>query len=403
MDRSDAKRRFKVVAGGGEGEQLDRFLAATDPVLVASLRTKEQDPRRGKLRRALVTTAAGLALAVPLILWGSGIRFAGGLSGPAPDLEKALLLTEEAWQLFSEDRQDEALANFSLATRLAPGLSDAWNGLGICYTEQYQTELAEKAYRRAIALDPHNVNAMDGLGNLYLRRGQEGKAEEIWMRSGRERQLARLYLLQGRFQRAEARLAPLLGGQQSSNDELLYRMAQAARSRRLDDALRSLLEPEPAGRTAWADQGWRLANDKRYDEAATAFGKALSEVPTDVNALGGMGWTLLNMGQPREARSYFQRALTLDGDHVLSLNGLAHCLKDEGRADDAITVWTKMSQLYPGVNIGTPGLAWTYYEMQDYGQAAVHFARLIKRHPYDSQLADALNVAVENLAGPRPH
>ena len=156
-------------------------------------------------------------------------------------------------------------------------------------------------------------------------------------------------------------------------------------------------------RAPWADQGWRLARAKRYGEAAAAFDQALAAVPTDVNALGGMGWALLDLGQPQDARSYFERALRLDGDHVLSLNGLAQSLKDEGRVGDAITVWQDMSQRYPGVNIGTPRLAWTYYEIQDYGQAAVHFARLINRHPYDSQIADALNIAVENIAGPQPH
>ena len=31
------------------------------------------------------------------------------------------------------------------------------------------------------------------------------------------------------------------------------------------------------------------------------------------------------------------------------------------------------------------------------------YRRLIKQHPYDSRLADALNVAVENIAAPRSH
>ena len=404
MDRSNARRRFKVVAGGGEIEQLDRFLTGTDPVLIASLQTEEQGLRRRKWRRTLLATAAGLAVALPLVLWASGVRPLGGFAGTAaPDTEKALLLAEEGWKLFSQDRQDEALASFSLATRLAPRLSDAWAGLGACYTDRYQSNLAEQAYRRALDLDPRNESAIDALGNLYLRRGDEQKAEATWMRGGRERQLARLYLLQGKFPQAEARLASLLGGPQPPEDELFYRMAQAARSQRLDAGLRSLLEPEPTGRTPWADLGWRLATEKHYSQASVAFGKALTEVPSDVNALGGMGWALLDMGRPREAQVYFQRALGLDDDHVLSLNGLAHCLKHEGKVGAAIAVWTDMSQTYPGVNIGTPGLAWAYYETQNYAQAAVYFARLIRRYPYDSQLADALNVAVENIAGPRTH
>ena len=403
MDRSSARRRFTVVPGGGEAEKLDRFLDS-DSILIASLQQEEKSLQRRRWHRTVFAVVLGLAILAPIFFWGSVLmRPLGRFAGVAPDMEKALLLTEEAWKLFAEDRTDEALANFSLATRLAPKLSDAWEGLGVCYTEQYQTELAEQAYLRALALDPHNVSAIDSLGNLYLRRGDERKAEDAWVRGGRERQLARLYLLQGNFAKAEARLASLLGGTEPPDDEIFYRMAQAARSRHLDSGLRSLLEPEPTGRSSWADLGWRLAGEKRYREASTAFGKALSAVPSDVNALGGMGWALLHLRRPQEARAYFERALWLDDDHVLSLDGRARCLKAEGKVDEAIGVWQAMSQLYPGVNIGTPGLAWTYYETQDYGKAAVQFARLIKQRPYDSRLADALNVAVENIAGPRSH
>lgn len=403
MDRSSTRRRFTVVAGGGEAERLDRFLNA-DPVLIASLQTEERTFQRRRLHRTVFSIVLGLAIAPPLFFWGSVLmRPLNRSASVAPDTEKAILLSEEAWKLFAEDRHEEALANFSLATRLDPKLSDAWEGLGVCYTEGYQTELAEKAYLRALALDPHNVSAIDSLGNLYLRRGDERKAEDTWVRGGRERQLARLYLLQGSFAKAEARVASLLGGAEPPEDEIFYRMAKAARSRHLDPGLRSLLEPEPTGRTPWADLGWRLYGEKRHKEAAIAFSKALTEEPSDVNALGGMGRALLDLGRPQEARTYFERALGLDDDHVLSLNGRALCLKAEGRVGEAIGVWQEMSQLYPGVNIGTPDLAWTYYEIQDYSQAAVHFARLIRQHPYDSRLADALNVAVENIAGPHSH
>jgi tetratricopeptide (TPR) repeat protein len=401
MERSSAGRRFRVVQGGGEGERLDRFLDA-DPLLLVSLQDEERGLRRRRLRHAALAGAFGLALAIPAFLLATGVLGPSGRTA-APDREKAVLLTEDGWKLHFEDRHNEALANFNLATRLAPGLAKAWEGIAICQTDLYQSELAEQAFLRSLAIDPRSESAIDGLGNLYLRRGDERRAEETWVRGGRERQLARLYLLQGKFAQAEARLASVLRGPQPPEDDLLYQMARAARSRRLDPTLRSLLEPEPTGRSAWADLGWRLYNEKRYAEAAAAFDEAISKVPSDVNALGGMGRALLDMGRPEEARVYFERALWLDDDHVLSLDGFALSLKNEGNVQEAIRVWQEMSARYPGVNIGTPGLAWTYYEIQDYGQAAVQFARLIRRHPYDSRLAEALNVAVENLAGPRPH
>ena len=261
----------------------------------------------------------------------------------------------------------------------------------------FQSTLAERTFQRALALDPDNKRAFHGLGNLYLRQGDQRRAEEVWRRGGQDQQLARLYLLQGKFHAARLRLAPLLKA--GSKDEIVGRMALATRSGRLEPGLRSLLEPDPAGRSSWAELGWRLAQQKRYGEASVAFGRALDEIPHDVNALSGMGTSLLGLDRPGEAQIYFERALRLREDHLRSLNGLALCLKREGRIGDAIAVWQETSRRYPGVGINAaiPGLAWTYFEIRDYRQAAVYFAQIVKDHPYDARVVDALNVAVQNI------
>jgi cytochrome c-type biogenesis protein CcmH/NrfG len=395
-----AKRRFHLLRGKGEAEQLDRFLAATDPVLLASLQTGERSTRRRRLRRGL---AALLVLtAVIPILWLVGSESKASRAGKAaPDMEKVRSLVEEARQQLSQGRYNEALENATLATEAAPDFPETWILLGDCQMKNYQSALSEEAFRKALALEPGSTRALLGLGTLYARRGDQRKAEEFWLRGGMDWKLAGLYLLQGRFREAEVRLRPLIA--EGTEEELLYRMAEAARSRRLDPGLRSLLEPEPTGLSEWADLGWRLARQERHEEAVEAFHKAVALVPRDVNALSGLGLSLLALDRTGEARARFDRALSLDHDHVLSLNGLAQCLKNEGRTGEAIEVWQTMAQLYPGVNYGTPGLAWTYYEIQDYPQAAVYLARLVRRYPYDVRVVDALNIAVENITPLQAH
>lgn len=401
-----AKRRFQLLRGFGsqarkESDQLDHFLTATDPVLIASLQTEERSLRRQRLRWGL---AALLVLtAVVPVLWLVGSESPAGLAGTAAamDAEEVRSLMEEARHQLAQGQFNQALENARVAAEAAPGLPEAWILLGDCQMKNYQSALSEEAFRKALALEPGSTRALLGLGSLYARRGEQRKAEELWLRGGVDWKLAGLYLLQGRFREAEVRLRPLIV--EGTEEELLYRMAEAARSRRLDPALRSLLEPEPTGLSEWADLGWRLARQERHEEAADAFHKAVTLVPRDVNAMSGLGLSLLALDRTREARSWFDRALKLDHDHVLSLNGLAQCLKNEGRTGEAIAVWQGMAQLYPGVNYGTPGLAWTYYELQDYPQAAVYLARLVRRYPYDVRVIDALNIAVENIGPLQPH
>ncbi len=399
----DRPKRFQLFQGDGprnavEAERLDRFLTGADPLVVASPPEERLLPRRRLVWGFALLL--GLAAVIPF-LWRPVSRLAGlaGEASPAAlNRERARLLVAQGRQLIAEDRENEALDDFSLAVRIAPDLADAWSALASCQLRNYQSSLAERAYQHALALEPHNRQALSGLGNLYLRRGDQRRAEEVWRRAGLDQQLARLYLLQGKFPAAERHLARLL--EAGSEDEIVARMALAARSRHLDPGLRSLLEPEPTGLSTWAELGWQLSRQKRYGDASVAFGRALDEVPHDVNALSGMGWSLLELNRPSEARVYFQRALRLHDDHLRSLNGFALSLKREGRIGEAIAVWQETSRRYPGVgvNAAIPGLAWTYFEIRDYRQAAVYFAQIVKEHPYDSRVVDALNVAVQNIS-----
>jgi tetratricopeptide (TPR) repeat protein len=401
----ETARRFQLVRSGGsrsslEAERLDRFLVDTDPLAIACLRHQKRLLRRRRLAGGLALLL-GVATVAPF-LWRSVSahplrRLAGGASTASLNREKAHLLVDRGQQLLAEDRDDEALDDFSLAVQLAPDFAGAWVNLAASQLRGFQSTLAERSYQRALALEPADKRALHGLGNLYLRQGNQRKAEEVWRRGGLDQQLARLYLLQGKFHDAQIHLAPLLKG--GTRDEIVGRMALAARSRRLDPGLRSLLEPDPAGRSSWAELGWRLSKEKHYADASVAFGRALDEVPHDVNALSGMGSSLLGLNRPEEAKTYFERALRLHDDHMRSLNGLALCLKREGRVGDAIALWQETSRRYPGVGVNSaiPGLAWTYYEIRDYRQAAVYFMKIVKEHPYDSRVIDALNIAVENL------
>jgi tetratricopeptide (TPR) repeat protein len=402
--KPDTATRFQILRGGGPGhaietERLDRFLADADPLAVAATPQAERRPRHRRLAWSLALFLGVTAVAP--FLWRSALVHPvgkrAGISPAAQNREQARLLVAQGQELIGEDRDDDALARFSLAVQIAPGFADAWANLAATQMRGFQSTLAERSFQRALALEPGNRHALQGLGNLYLRQGNQRKAEEVWRRGGLDQQLARLYLLQGKFQDAQIHLAPLLKG--GTQDEIVGRMALAARSRRLDPGLRSLLEPDPAGLSSWAELGWRLSKQKLYGDASVAFGRALDEIPHDVNALSGMGTSLLALNRPGEAKAYFERALRLHDDHMRSLNGLALCLKSEGRIEDAIAVWRETSRRYPGVGINTaiPGLAWTYYEIRDYRQAAVYFAQIVKEHPYDSRVIDALNVAVQNI------
>ncbi|HEY4597154.1 MAG TPA: tetratricopeptide repeat protein, partial [Thermoanaerobaculia bacterium] len=368
--------------------------AAADPLTVAAPRPETRKARSDKRVWGFVLVLAAASL-IPVLrrAWPSPAAAPGG---EPPLYQKQIdLLVDRGKDLASEDHKDEALDVLGLAVALAPDDAEAWAALADCQSSNYQSMQAQRAYQRALSLEPESAVALNGLGNLYLRLGDERRAEQAWRRGGLDRQLARLYLLEGEFSQAETHLARLL--KEGADDDLVSRMAQAARARRLDPALRSYLAPEPAGLSAWAESGWRLYHQKRYDEAADSFRRALARAPHDVNALSGMGSVLLKQGRPAEGRSYFEQALSLHGDHLRSLNGRGSCLQSEGRISEAIAVWRKVVELYPGVSEASQGLAFTYLHLGDYRQAERYLVPMAKKYPHNSQVLQALDVAVRRM------
>ncbi|MFL6236857.1 MAG: tetratricopeptide repeat protein [Thermoanaerobaculia bacterium] len=393
MNRSNqsvAKPRFQLFRGNGEADRLDRFLTAADPLAMAAPKPERRKPR-GDIRIwsfALFLAAASL---VPL-LWLSWPPLA---EEPGPYQRQAQRLVERGKDFLAEERNDRALYALSFTVQLAPDNVDAWTVLAVCQMRTYQSVPAERAYQRALSLNPDNVGALRGLGNLYLRQGEERKAEQAWLRGSDDQNLARLYLLQEKFSQAEAPLVRLR--ESGDHSDVVLRMARAVQARRLEPTLRSFLKPEPVGLSAWAESGWRLYHQKLYTEAADSFRRALAGAPHDVNALSGMGSVLLEQGRPAEGRSYFEQALSLRPDHLRSLNGRGSCLQGEGKIGEAIAVWLKVAELYPGISDASQGLAFAYFNLQDYRRAASYLFPLARKYPHNTQVLQALDLSVRKM------
>lgn len=74
------------------------------------------------------------------------------------------------------DLWGEAIRNFERATEIDPTYAPAWNNLGIALEQQGDLEEAERAYARALELDPDNQ---------YIRQNYE-LFREIHERASRQ-------------------------------------------------------------------------------------------------------------------------------------------------------------------------------------------------------------------------
>jgi tetratricopeptide (TPR) repeat protein len=372
-----------------------------DSVLASSLQTEERNTRRRRrrLRLAVLLTfllaVSGLAALLPALYPPLDV-------GRDPDNDKkARELVEEGDRHVMGLQLDKGRAELRMALQLAPHLPETWAGLALYHIYYHQHDQAEGLMRKALALDPGYLPALQILGELALGAGREDEAEAFWRQSPDKTSLGRLYLWQGRFPEAarileeEARKAP--------DKRLLRAMADAARSGRTTPEIRAFLLPRfPASRSRFTARGWwLLLKEERPDSAIPAFARALEEDPGNVSALMGQGWALLKSGRTRECGPYFERVLSVRPEDPVTLNGMASCLRAEGKIEEAIAVWTMMDNIAPVPTSATRHLARIYYERKDCEKASMYLAKVLTRYPEEPGAAEALEDCVKKL-GRRP-
>ena len=60
-----------------------------------------------------------------------------------------------------------------------------------------------------------------------------------------------------------------------------------------------------------AQEGWRLWQQQKLEEAAEKFEEAVKLAPKNTNAWNGLGWSRFNAGKNAEAEKAFQKAIAL--------------------------------------------------------------------------------------------
>ena len=106
------------------------------------------------------------------------LRRALTLARARPDVWSHLgpgILSNLGLVALKQDRPDDALALFEAARKLGE-TSQIANSLGIAYERAGRAEDAFGAYKRALRLDPTNVDAHHSLGNFYSKRGHAAAA-----------------------------------------------------------------------------------------------------------------------------------------------------------------------------------------------------------------------------------
>jgi serine/threonine protein kinase len=150
--------------------------------------------------------------------------------------------------------------------------------------------------------------------------------------------------------------------------------------------------------------GTKLWQERKLDQAAVMFNKAVQSDPNNAEAWNGLGWVSFNSGNAEEAKNDFQKVISLNPNHPAALNGLGQIYLSEKKYDEAEKYFLEAAPQAPAAWYGLARLyllegkfddaeKWAQ-KVVDSGQAD-QTASAMLRAAKSKQLPDALRIVLE--------
>jgi len=257
-----------------------------------------------------------------------------------------------------EGKLDDAATAVRSALAEDPDIVEAHLVLGNIYKKMNRPEDAIAAYRAALARDDEHQNALFSLAIAYK---DEGRFDEALVGFERARgldprngkvlwQLADLWMRQGDPAHAEA-------------------VVRDALERQVDEP-RFLLK-----------LGEICIEQKRFDEAEQAIGRALEKKPGLVLAHFDLGLVHEGRGEIEKAIDAYQTELTGNTTAYRAAFNAAKLMQKTGRTKEAITYFRKVVEIEPAFGTGHLYLAQALFETGDLDGAERWARSGLENHP----------------------
>ncbi len=236
------------------------------------------------------------------------------------------------WNKRTTEGITEAIRYFEAAIAEDPGYALAYTGLADSY---------------ALQLDYRNVAVADGLERAkhYARKAleldetvAEAHASLAWVLfiydwdwPGAERAFRRAIELNPHYASAHQWYAFLLASQGKCEEGLV--------------AAHTALELDPSSVSMRRTIGWLYYYARRYDQARDHLARAIEMNPTAEESYRVLGFVLAEQGNLREAERVLREAVALPGSVSYATSALAYVLARAGRTADAECLLTDLTRL----------------------------------------------------------
>jgi tetratricopeptide (TPR) repeat protein len=330
----------------------------------------------------------------------------------------------------SEGDMDAAIKAYQQAALLDPGSAEIQAELASLYARLSRAGDAIAAAEAALKLDPKNIEAHRTLGLVYAALARPGEGEvrptattgayatqaiahleaamqraDVASEPGLQVTLARLHMDASAFDKA----IPLLSGlvaEDPEADEAVSMLADAyERSGKRDEAIKVLDQAGQREPKFYASLGELYERQRRWKDAADAYGKAAKLFPGNVELKVRLAIALLNdpdgngAARARDLLGGALKASPGDGRTLYLMTQAQRLLKD---LDGAEATARRLMSVQPGNLWGAEALAEVLADRREYRKVIDTLEPLVsegsKKKPGDDSAARDLKPALLQLA-----
>ncbi len=238
--------------------------------------------------------------------------------------QKAVKLYDRGRELHQKTKLSAAERAYKKAIKINPKFVEAHNNLGNVLVDRGRLKEAAGAYRKALKLRPDHPMLLNNLGNALQLQGENEKAIEYFRKAlALDRNYADAYNNLGNALKA----IDILDGAVDS-----YLMA---------------IKLDSVNKEARIGLGSVYRKMEKFDEAITQFQKVIEIDPNHKAAYYGLGFAFYKDGNTDEAITHYRKVIEIDPNHKNAYFGLANAMSDIGYIEKAVEYHRKVIEIQP--------------------------------------------------------
>ncbi|HBY64774.1 MAG TPA: hypothetical protein DEH78_33565 [Solibacterales bacterium] len=281
---------------------------------------------------------------------------------------------------------------------------DSWLMLGRLHKVAQNSVDSEKAYKKALELDPENEEAMSGLAMVYADLGDNKRATDLLRKVSEKNPnprtltaLAGLYEQMREYALAAEALKRTLKAV-PDNPEIKRALGQnLLYSDQFDEAIKvyqELVEDDPKDTQSWLRLSQIYRQQRKFDRARETSAKARALAPNDVEVRFNDVSVLEAEGKTQEAIATLKQVLTETAkknytaaeknNRAILLERLANMYRGAEQVDPAVEVFRSVAELDPDLGArASAQIVETYRLGKQYQKADQESAAAVTKYPED--------------------